>query len=189
MNTKKHGCDVEVVWTGTDAGRVGPAFRDSAARWGPEQLQVAAVSPYHMHWDLNPAMAARRAVDTAYEDHAGSVIIQGAAGAGQLESATLRPHVAITAHIDFDAAPQTHSKVPELRSIDRSVNSPVMPEPVTRVERSSRQGRSGHCGARISRHRGATRSCATPQTAINHRATRPLHPLPNPLTQPERGVC
>lgn len=155
MNAKKHEYEVEVLWTGTHTGKASytaysrkhelssgqapiipgtadPAFRGDPDRWNPEQLQVAALSQCHMLWYLNLATAAGVIV-TSYEDHAAGIMTQEPSGEGQFESVTLRPRVRITGDSDFDIALQIHSKVPELCFIARSVNFPVMHQPVITV--------------------------------------------------------
>lgn len=157
MSAQTHDYDVSVVWTGnhgagtsgyraygrdhtiasaqapTIAGSADPAFRGDPARWNPEQLQVAALSQCHMLWYLHLAATAGVVV-TAYEDHAHGVMRHDDTGGGQFESVTLHPRVTIAVGSDPQKALATHSRVPEVCFIARSVNFPVHHDPVITVE-------------------------------------------------------
>jgi len=153
MPNRCHSYDVSVQWTGNRGlgtrgyasygrdhevaaaaapmipGSSDPAFRGDPARWNPEQLLVASLSQCHMLWYLHLASAAGVIVEE-YIDHAHGVMVEDAAGAGNFESVTLRPHVTIAVESDPQVALSIHSEVQQWCFIARSVNFPVHHEPI-----------------------------------------------------------
>ena len=76
-----------------------PSFRGDPARWNPEELLLASISSCHQLWYLH-LCAVNGVVVTAYRDEAVATMVEGETGGGRFESATLRPHVTITAGSD-----------------------------------------------------------------------------------------
>lgn len=102
------------------AGSSDPAFRGDADRWNPEEMLVGSIAACHMLWFLHLASAAGVVVET-YEDRATGEMRLNADGSGQFTSATLRPHVTISAG-DAALVDRLHHQAHEKCFIARSVN-------------------------------------------------------------------
>jgi len=153
MAGKQHTYSVKVVWTGntgtgtfsarsytrdydimapgkpTIEGSSNPSFRGDPARWNPEDLLLASLSACHKLWFLGLCAQAGIVV-TAYEDHATGEMEEERTGAGQFTSVTLHPHVTLSTTSDAEKALDLHHKAHDMCFIARSVNFPVMNEPV-----------------------------------------------------------
>jgi organic hydroperoxide reductase OsmC/OhrA len=155
--TRLHRYEATVAWTGNQGtgtsgykdyardhearagskpailGSSDPMFRGDATRWNPEELLLAAIAACHQLQYLHLAADAGVVV-TAYEDRAEGVMGEEAGGAGQFESATLRPRVTVAAGSDPDLARRLHEPAHESCFISRSVNFPIGCEPQIVVE-------------------------------------------------------
>ncbi|MFT9297329.1 MAG: OsmC family protein, partial [Gluconobacter sp.] len=69
-------------------------------------------------------------VVTAYEDQATGEMKEERTGAGQFTSVTLHPRVTLSTTSDAEKALDLHHKAHDMCFIARSVNFPVMNEPV-----------------------------------------------------------
>ena len=149
---RTHDYQATVTWTGnTGAGTAGyraydraheiaidgkpvlqgsadPAFRGEASRWNPEDSLIGAISACHMLWFLHLASEAGWVVES-YQDEARATMEMNADGSGQFASATLAPHVEISAG-DPALSEALHHKAHEMCFIARSLNFPVACEPV-----------------------------------------------------------
>lgn len=104
-------------------------FRGDGDRYNPEELLVAALASCHMLWYLHLAADARVVV-TSYRDAPDGVMAMERDGAGQFVRVTLRPHVGIAPGSDRMAALAAHGAAHAKCFIARSVNFPVIVEPV-----------------------------------------------------------
>ncbi|WP_323958574.1 OsmC family peroxiredoxin [Arthrobacter sp. JZ12] len=163
MNLSEHNYRVDVVWTGNRGegtshyraysrdhevtssgvpmipGSADPTFHGSAERWNPEQLLLAALSQCHMLSYLH--MAVKHGVNvTSYEDAAEGTMRLNPDGSGEFVSVTLRPHVTITDATARHLAQSIHHEAAAACFIGRSVNFPVLHEPVVHVARNAAAG-------------------------------------------------
>lgn len=153
MTTKTHHYTVKVNWTGNTgngtktyagyeraheitalgkpiiAGSSDPAFRGDKQRWNPEELLVASLSACHKLWYLGLCAQAGIVV-TAYEDAAEGTMVEDPNGAGQFTSVVLKPRVTIQAECDEAKARALHHTAHEMCFIARSMNFPVLNQPV-----------------------------------------------------------
>ena len=114
------------------AGSSDPTFRGDASRYNPEELLVAALSACHLLSYLH-LCAVNKIVVTAYTDQATGSMKETADGGGQMTEVTLRPRVRITSASNRDLALKLHGEAHGLCFIARSVNFPVVHEPVIEV--------------------------------------------------------
>jgi organic hydroperoxide reductase OsmC/OhrA/alkylhydroperoxidase family enzyme len=120
-------------------GSSDPKFRGDPRRWSPEELLVASLSACHQLWYLH-LCADAGVVVLAYEDHADSVMIEEAGGAGQFECVTLRPVVTISTDSDAALALTLHAAAHEKCFIARSMNFPVSHAPeIRKADTAGRQ--------------------------------------------------
>ncbi|HET7409758.1 MAG TPA: OsmC family protein [Paracoccaceae bacterium] len=105
-----------------------PAFRGDADRWNPEEMLIGAIASCHMLWFLHLASVAGVIVET-YEDRATAEMRINPDGSGEFTSATLRPHVTVSAG-DAGLLPELHGRAHEKCFIARSLNFEVACEPV-----------------------------------------------------------
>lgn len=160
MTTKTHHYDVKVIWTGntgsgtstyagyaraheivapdkmTILGSADHAFRGDKQRWNPEELLVGSLSACHKLWYLGLCAQAGIVV-TAYEDRAEGTMVEEPNGAGQFTDVTLRPHITISATSDAAKAMALHHTAHEMCFIARSMNFPVLHEPVIFKEKEA----------------------------------------------------
>jgi organic hydroperoxide reductase OsmC/OhrA len=153
---KRHTYSIRVDWTGNQgigtsayraysraheinaqgktaiAGSSDPVFRGDAARWNPAELLIAALSACHQLWYLHLCADAGIVV-VAYSDDASGVEIEQADGAGQFESATLRPHAKLAAGSDENIARRLHDAAAEKCFIARSVSFKVEHKPTFEI--------------------------------------------------------
>jgi organic hydroperoxide reductase OsmC/OhrA len=111
------------------AGSSDKAFRGDASRYNPEELLVASLSACHMLWFLHLCAEAGIVV-TDYRDSAMGTMAEHADGSGEFTRVTLRPHVVITCAERIAEATSLHAQAHRLCFIARSVNFPVVHEPV-----------------------------------------------------------
>lgn len=157
MNLSEHHYRVNVVWTGNRGegtatyrsynrdheitspgvpliqGSADPTFHGNAGRWNPEQLLLAALSQCHMLSYLHMAVK-NGLVVTAYEDAAEGIMHLNPDGSGQFESVTLKPRVTISGAASKLTAQAIHQDAAAACFIGRSVNFPVLHEPVVVVQ-------------------------------------------------------
>lgn len=156
-----HSYDVDVIWTGAGsegttgytsysrdhdvlvagkpalAGSADAAFRGDPGRHTPEDLLVASLSQCHMLWFLHLA-GADGFVVVDYRDRATGTMRVEAAGHGAFTEVALRPRVTLRGDVspgaDLDARlAEVHERAHEHCFIARSVNFPVLVEPVPAV--------------------------------------------------------
>lgn len=113
----------------TIAGSSDPSFRGDKSCWNPEELLLASLSACHKLWYLH-LCAQAGVVVMAYEDDAEGVMVEEVSGAGQFTSVVLKPHITITAESDAGKAHALHHTAHEMCFIARSMNFPVVNEPV-----------------------------------------------------------
>ncbi|MBM7783260.1 OsmC family protein [Arthrobacter tumbae] len=156
MNLSEHHYLVRVVWTGNQGdgtssyrsytrdhevasagvpvifGSADPTFHGNPDRWNPEQLLLAALSQCHMLSYLHMAVKSGIIV-TAYEDAAEGTMRLNADGSGEFTGVTLKPRVTITDSTVKHTAQSIHADAAAACFIGRSVNFPVLHEPVVVV--------------------------------------------------------
>jgi organic hydroperoxide reductase OsmC/OhrA len=113
----------------TIAGSSDPAFRGDQSRWNPEDLLVASLSACHQLWYLHLCANAGVVVE-GYEDEAVGVMEESGDGGGQFVEVTLRPKVKLAPGSDKAKAKALHHEAHSKCFIARSVNFPVVCEPV-----------------------------------------------------------
>lgn len=106
-----------------------PAFRGDPARYSPEQLFVASLSDCHMLWFLHLA-SSHGIVVREYTDEATGRMRVESSGAGQFVDVTLHPRVTVDPGPDDEALARVHELAHEHCFLARSVNFPVVVEPV-----------------------------------------------------------
>jgi organic hydroperoxide reductase OsmC/OhrA len=114
-------------------GSSDPSFRGDPTRWNPEELQLASISSCHQLWYLH-LCAVNGVVVVAYRDAATATMIEDETGGGRFESATLRPHVTITAGSDPTKAIALHHEANAKCFVANSLNFPVGHEVSVAVE-------------------------------------------------------
>jgi organic hydroperoxide reductase OsmC/OhrA len=155
MADRKHHYSTRLVWTGGKdstgsfrnhvrayeisapgkpviPGSSDAVFRGDAARWNPEDLLVASLSACHKLWYMGLCAAAGIVV-LAYEDTADGTMIEEAEGGGQFVKVTLRPRVTLAPGSDRREAESLHHEAHQKCFIARSVNFPVVHEPVVEI--------------------------------------------------------
>lgn len=110
-------------------GSADPGYLGNAAAHNPEDMLVAALSACHMLWYLHLCVVAGVIV-TAYRDQAEGTMEIEASGAGQFTSVVLRPQITLAAGSDAAKAESLHHNAHDMCFIARSVNFPVMVEPI-----------------------------------------------------------
>jgi len=145
--TKTHGYRATIRWTGNQgsgtarfdgysrdhvielegkpplSGSADPAFRGDRERTNPEEMLLASISTCHMLWFLHIASTKGLVVES-YEDNAEAIMATNRDGSGQFTSATLRPHVTLSAG-DPSVADSAHHKAHQMCFIVRSLNFDV----------------------------------------------------------------
>ena len=111
------------------AGTADPTFHGDKDRWNPEQLLLTALSQCHMLSYLHIAVK-NGIVVTAYDDDAEGTLRLNRDCSGEFTSVTLRPRVAIADEGQSDLAQRLHVDANKVCFIARSVNFPVLHEPV-----------------------------------------------------------
>ena len=111
------------------SGSSDPAFRGDAAAWNPEELLLASVSACHQLWFLHLAAEAGVVV-TAYHDEPEGEMAETEDGGGAFTQVVLRPKVTVDGSTDAAVLDALHHRAHALCFIARSVNFPVLCEPV-----------------------------------------------------------
>jgi organic hydroperoxide reductase OsmC/OhrA len=122
--------DVEISGLPTLKGSADPTFHGDRTRYNPEQLLLAALSQCHMLSFLHVAVK-HGVVVTGYEDNAEGLMKLNRDGSGQFESVTLKPNVTIADPAHAGLVPQLHHEANQVCFIARSVNFPILHEPIT----------------------------------------------------------
>ena len=115
------------------AGSSDPVFRGERARWNPEELLVASLAACHQLSYLHLCADAGIKV-VAYEDRAEGVMEETPDGGGRFLQVTLRPQARIGAESDRKQALALHEAAHSKCFIARSVNFPVLCEPVVEAD-------------------------------------------------------
>ncbi len=117
-----YGRDHEIEIDGKPVvqGSSDAAFLGDSTRWNPEDMLVASISTCHMLWFLHLASDAGWVVQS-YEDKARATMQMNPDGSGQFSSATLHPHVTISAG-DPALLDDLHHRAHETCFIARSLN-------------------------------------------------------------------
>jgi len=110
-------------------GTADPTFHGDRDRWNPEQLLLAALSQCHMlsylHIAVNHGVRA-----TAYTDSAQGTLRLNADNSGEFTQAVLRPDIQLADESQRELANSLHEQANKVCFIARSVNFPVLHEPV-----------------------------------------------------------
>lgn len=114
------------------AGSAAKAFHGDADRWNPEELLIAALAQCHMLSFLHMAVL-YGVVVTDYRDEASGVMELDTDGGGQFTVVTLKPVVTIADPGHSGMMAKLHNEAAEKCFIARSMNFPVLHEPVTVV--------------------------------------------------------
>lgn len=129
--TRGYGRDHEVSTetAGTLLGSADPTFHGDADRWNPEQLLLSALAQCHLLSYLHVAVR-NGIIVTTYRDDAVGTMRLNRDGSGEFVSVTLRPYVTITDRAQIALANRLHHDAGQVCFIARSVNFPVLHEPV-----------------------------------------------------------
>lgn len=154
MDLSQHNYQIAIEWTGnrgtgTDtyrgygrdhiiradglpdiAGTADPTFHGDKNRWNPEQLLLAALSQCHMLSYLHVAVT-HGVVITGYQDHASGTLRLNRDNSGEFTQVVLRPQVSLADDSQRELADSLHQQANRVCFIARSVNFPVLHEPVT----------------------------------------------------------
>lgn len=106
-----------------------PLLGGDPTKMNPEDLLLTALSSCHMLWYLHLASDAGIVV-MEYRDTPVGVGEVQRTGAGRFVSATLHPHISVTAGTDLVRAEAIHHEIHDVCFIAQSVNFPVHYEPV-----------------------------------------------------------
>lgn len=153
MGSKRHLYAVQTEWTGNHGlgtqswhvygrnhdiaaegkpvirGSADPSFHGDPTGWSPGELLLASLSACHKVWYLGLCAGAGIVV-TAYRDSAEAVMIESPQGGGEFESVLLRPVITLASGSSVARAQALHDQAHEHCFIARSVNFPVIYEPV-----------------------------------------------------------
>jgi organic hydroperoxide reductase OsmC/OhrA len=110
------------------AGSSDPVFRGDAGRYNPEELLVGALSACHMLAMLHLCADAGVVVTDYLDEAEGEMDEHGESG--EFIRVVLRPRMTITDGSRIGDAIALHHRAHELCFVARSVNFPVMCEPV-----------------------------------------------------------
>ncbi len=121
--------DVSATGKTSIPGSSDPAFRGDGTRWSPEDLLVGSLAACHKLWYLHLCAEAGIVVDS-YTDHAQGWMEEAPDGSGQFVKVILRPQVSVAADSDKEKACELHDQAHSLCFIARSVNFPVLCQPV-----------------------------------------------------------
>jgi organic hydroperoxide reductase OsmC/OhrA len=111
-------------------GSADPTFHGDRSRYNPEQLLLAALAQCHLLSFLHVAVR-HGVVVTDYRDEATGLMRLNRDGSGQFESVTLHPRVVVADPAHVELAEQMHREANQICFIARSVNFPVLHDPVT----------------------------------------------------------
>lgn len=112
------------------AGTADPTFHGDKDRWNPEQLLLAALSQCHMLSYLHVAVT-HGVVITGYQDQASGTLRLNRDNSGEFAQVVLRPQVSLADDSQRELADSLHQQANRVCFIARSVNFPVLHEPVT----------------------------------------------------------
>ncbi len=128
---RDYGRDHEVTATGlpTLLGSADPTFHGDRDRWNPEQLLLTALAQCHMLSYLHVAVNNGITV-VCYRDTATGTLVLNPDGSGQFTSVTLKPQLVITDPAQLELATTLHHEASLKCFIARSVNFPVIHEPI-----------------------------------------------------------
>ncbi|WP_336945470.1 OsmC family protein [Asaia sp. BMEF1] len=156
MGSKRHVYSVETEWTGNHGlgtqswhvygrnhviaaegkavihGSADPSFHGDPTGWNPGELLLASLSACHKLWYLGLCAGAGIVV-TAYRDSAEAVMMENPQGDGEFESAVLRPLITLASGSSIERAQALHDQAHAHCFISRSVNFPVICEPVFQI--------------------------------------------------------
>ncbi|MDL2172271.1 MULTISPECIES: OsmC family protein [Asaia] len=156
MGSKRHVYSVQTEWTGNHGlgtrswhvysrnhdiaaegkpvihGSADPSFHGDPTGWNPGELLLASLSACHKLWYLGLAAGAGLVV-TAYRDAAEAVMMENPQGDGEFESAVLRPVITLASGSSVEQAQSLHDQAHAHCFIARSVNFPVICEPVFQI--------------------------------------------------------
>jgi organic hydroperoxide reductase OsmC/OhrA len=157
MSISKHSYEVTVNWTGNRGtgtsgyrsygrdhevtaaglpvllGSADPTFHGDRDRWNPEQLLLTALAQCHMLSYLHVAVLHGVCV-TSYTDTAVGTLALNRDGSGQFSSVTLRPRLSVADPATAGLAADLHAEAAAKCFIARSVNFPVLHEPVVTAD-------------------------------------------------------
>jgi organic hydroperoxide reductase OsmC/OhrA len=122
--------DVRIPGLPVLLGSADPTFHGDRSRYNPEQLLLAALAQCHLLSFLHVAVR-HGVVVTDYRDAATGLMRLNRDGSGQFESVTLHPQVVVADPAHVELAEQLHREANQVCFIARSVNFPVLHEPVT----------------------------------------------------------
>jgi organic hydroperoxide reductase OsmC/OhrA len=122
--------DVRILGLPVLPGSADPTFHGDRSRYNPEQLLLAALAQCHLLSFLHVAVR-HGVVVTDYRDAATGLVRLNRDGSGQFESVTLHPQVVVADPAHVELAEQLHREANQVCFIARSVNFPVLHEPVT----------------------------------------------------------
>jgi organic hydroperoxide reductase OsmC/OhrA len=122
--------DVRIPGLPVLLGSADPTFHGDRSRYNPEQLLLAALAQCHLLSFLHVAVG-HGVVVTDYRDEATGLMRLNRDGSGQFESVTLHPQVVVADPAHVELAEQLHREANQVCFIARSVNFPVLHEPVT----------------------------------------------------------
>ncbi|PRB72280.1 OsmC family protein [Arthrobacter sp. MYb213] len=112
------------------SGTADPTFHGDKDRWNPEQLLLAALSQCHMLSYLHVAVT-HGVVITGYQDQASGTLRLNRDNSGEFTQVVLRPQVSLADDSQRELADSLHQQANRVCFIARSVNFPVLHEPVT----------------------------------------------------------
>jgi organic hydroperoxide reductase OsmC/OhrA len=122
--------DVRILGLPVLLGSADPTFHGDRSRYNPEQLLLAALAQCHLLSFLHVAVR-HGVVVTDYRDEATGLMRLNRDGSGQFESVTLHPRVTLADPAHVELAEQLHREANQVCFIARSVNFPVLHDPVT----------------------------------------------------------
>ncbi len=122
--------DVRIPGLPVLLGSADPTFHGDRSRYNPEQLLLAALAQCHLLSFLHVAVR-HGVVVTDYRDEATGLMRLNRDGSGQFESVTLHPRVEVADPAHVELAEQMHREANQICFIARSVNFPVLHDPVT----------------------------------------------------------
>jgi organic hydroperoxide reductase OsmC/OhrA len=110
-------------------GSSDPVFRGDAHKHNPEELLLAALSSCHLLWYLH-LCAEVGIIVVDYTDNAQGLMVETADGGGRFTQVMLCPSVRVADATMIEMAYALHKRANELCFIAKSVNFPVLHQPV-----------------------------------------------------------
>jgi len=111
-------------------GTADPTFHGDKDRWNPEQLLLAALTQCHMLSYLHVAVT-HGVVVTGYSDQSTGTLRLNRDNSGEFTQVVLHPRVELADESQRELADSLHHEANKVCFIARSVNFPVLHEPVT----------------------------------------------------------